>query len=187
MKSPARCGVWLLPFVLAGCAHLPFHKTPQPQTPLLAPSIEPSKPIELATLELPASQSVIPAEPIYNMREQAEPIRQPARHRRPANENGDDATANPEGTGNPAQSVNAIGALTSGDPASVRQQTEESIAAIERGLNGINRSLDDSEQKTAEHIREFVKQAKGALASGDVDGAHTLAAKAKVLLDELTK
>jgi hypothetical protein len=47
--------------------------------------------------------------------------------------------------------------------------------------------LNDQEQKTAEHIREFLKQAKAALASGDVDGASTLAAKAKVLLSELQR
>ena len=51
----------------------------------------------------------------------------------------------------------------------------------------MNRTLNDSEQKTADHIREFLKQARAALASGDVDGAQTLVAKAKVLLDELTK
>jgi hypothetical protein len=52
-------------------------------------------------------------------------------------------------------------------------------------LIGLNRSLNDQEQKTAAQIREFLKQAREALASGDVDGAHTLAAKAKVLLSEL--
>ena len=47
--------------------------------------------------------------------------------------------------------------------------------------------LSEPEQKTAVQIREYLKQAREALASGDVDGAHTLAAKAKVLLAELTK
>jgi hypothetical protein len=83
--------------------------------------------------------------------------------------------------------VSAIGQLSSGDPGNFRQQTESSIADIERRLNGINRGLGDSEQKTADHIREFLKQARAALASGDVEGAHTLAAKAQVLLEELTK
>ena len=82
--------------------------------------------------------------------------------------------------------MSAIGQLSSGDPVEFRRQTVESIAAVERGLQSINRPLSDAEQKTADHIREFIKEAKSALASGDVDGAHTLAAKAKVLLDELT-
>jgi hypothetical protein len=83
--------------------------------------------------------------------------------------------------------VSAIGELSSGDPADYRQETSDSIAAIERSLNGITRPLNDSEQKTADHIREFLKQARAALASGDVDGAHTLASKARVLLNELTQ
>jgi len=62
-----------------------------------------------------------------------------------------------------------------------------SIAATERGLNAITRKLSDQEQKTAAQIREFLKQARAALNSGDVDGAHTLAAKAKVLLGELSR
>ncbi len=83
--------------------------------------------------------------------------------------------------------MSAIGQLSSGDPANSRQQTENSIADIERRLNGINRTMSDSEQKTADHIREFLKQARAALASGDVEGANTLAGKAQVLLAELTK
>jgi len=55
------------------------------------------------------------------------------------------------------------------------------IATTERGLNGITRSLNEQEQKTAAQIREFLKQAREALATNDVDGAHTLAVKAKVL------
>lgn len=81
--------------------------------------------------------------------------------------------------------VSAIGQLSSGDPADSRQQALSAIAAIEHGLNGINRSLNEQEQKTAAHIREFLKQARQALDSGDVEGARTLTAKAKVLLSEL--
>ena len=46
-------------------------------------------------------------------------------------------------------------------------------------------TLTDAETKTAAQIREFLKQAREALATGDTDGAHTLANKAKVLLSEL--
>ena len=69
----------------------------------------------------------------------------------------------------------------------MRRETVDSIAATERGLNGIGRTLSDLEQTTAAQIREFLKKAREALASGDVDGAHTLAAKAKVLLSELSQ
>ncbi len=129
---------------------------------------------------------MIPGKPIYNMREQPEPIKPPARHRKPANR----ILKKPQtlrSAANPAPGVSAIGELSSGDPANFRQQTEESIAAIERGLNGINRHARRlRSRRPPTRSGSFVKQAKAALASGDVDGAHTLAAKAKVLLDELT-
>jgi ribosomal protein S20 len=67
----------------------------------------------------------------------------------------------------------------------MRQQTDATIESTEKSLNGISRKLSDQEQKTAAQIREFLKQAREALTAGDVDGAHTLAVKAKVLLDEL--
>ena len=182
MRTPAKCGAWMLPLLLTGCI---FHKTrPAPIQPL-APPIQTSLPlVEIATLELPPSIVVIPAKPIYNLKVPAVPIEKPARHRRWSNKSAEETT---EVAANPAPTAPAIGELSSGDPANFRHQTEDSIASIERGLNGINRPLDDSEQTTADHIREFLKQAKTALNSGDIDGAHTLAVKAKVLLDELSK
>ncbi len=186
MRSPAKCAAWLLPLLLTGCfhLHLPFHKTsPPPAT--LAPPIEPSQPIQVASIELPPSALLIPGKPIYNMREHAESIKQSAKHRRPANPQ--EAPSTPEVAASPNTAVSAIGELSSGDPGSLRRQTEDSIAAIERGLNSIHYTLSDAEQKTIDQIREFLKQARAALASGDVDGAQTLAAKAKVLLDGLAQ
>ena len=81
--------------------------------------------------------------------------------------------------------VSAIGQLTSGDTPDLRQQTLNSIADTDRRLNGLNSRLGDQEQKIADQIREYLKQSRAALSSGDVDGAHTLAIKAKVLLGEL--
>ena len=83
--------------------------------------------------------------------------------------------------------MSAIGQLSSGDPSDLRRQTLDYITATEHGLGGLNRTLTDPEQKTVAHIREFLKQARTALSSGDVDGAHTLAVKARILLGELTR
>ncbi len=186
MKSPAKCAAWLLPFVLTGCFQLPFHKTQQAQKQPLAPPVKPlPQTIELVSVELPPALTVIPGKPIYNMREQAHPVNPPFRHRRTATPSPEDVASAPDAAANPAPEVSAIGVLSSGDPANLRRQTEDSIASIERGLSGMNRPLTEPEQATADHIREFVKQAKAALGSGDVDGAHTLVAKAQVLLTEL--
>lgn len=183
MKSPLRCASWLLPFLLTGCIHLPFHRAHPAKSAALAPPLPLSQPVKLAVVELPPREMVILAKPIYNLRERPQPITPPARHRRETK--AEEAVAAPEVV--PSPEVNAIGQLSSGDPANFRVQTENSIAAIEHGVNGINRNLGDQEKKTADQIREYLKQAKAALDSGDVEGAHTLAAKAQVLLDGLTK
>jgi hypothetical protein len=185
MKSPAKCAAWLLPFVLTGCFHTPFHKNQSAQL-IMAPPIPHDQPMDLASVELPPALRLIPGRPLYNIRVHDETGRPLIRHRRPANP--PDIEIAPEVTGNQNPEVSAIiGQLSSGDPVSYRQQTEATIASIERGLNGIHRPLNDSDQKTADQIREFLKQARTALASGDVDGAHNLAAKAQVLLAALTQ
>jgi phosphoribulokinase len=63
----------------------------------------------------------------------------------------------------------------------------DSLAATEHGLNGLGRTLSSQEQKTAAQIREYLKHAREALNYNDVDGAHTLSEKAKVLLSELSQ
>jgi hypothetical protein len=86
-----------------------------------------------------------------------------------------------------APGVSAIGQLGSGGGSDRGWQTAYAISVTERGLSTINRPLSDSELKTVSRIREFLRKARQALDSGDVDGARTLAAKAKVLLGELTR
>lgn len=184
MKSPAKCAAWLLPLLLTGCFHVPFHKG-QSADAILAPLLEPSQPLELASVELPPSMRLIQGKPLSNMRVHDETIKPLIRHRRPANPI--EIESAPDVAPTPSPEVSAIGQLSSGEPGNYQQQTEQTIASIERGLNSINRPLSDSDQKTADQIREFLKQARAALASADVDGAHTLAAKAQVLLAELTK
>jgi len=187
MKMRASYAVWLLPFFLTAC--FPFHKTSQPQARQLAPAVGNLPKPQAAHPELPESAVTLPDEPVDNdadaiLEEAARPA---VRHRRPVYKPAQEATDNPPAPAPEAETpgVSAIGQLSSGDPSEQRRETEDSIAATERGLHGIGRSLSTQEQKTARQIREFLKQAREALISGDVDGAYTLAAKAKVLLGEL--
>jgi hypothetical protein len=182
MKSPAKFAVLLLPFFLTSC----FHRRQAQVHPLAPPIVNnPAVQPSTAPVSLPPQVASIPPEPIQNIPTPPKP--KPRRHR--------SRTSNPppaaaaEDAANPAPNpgVSAIGQLSSGDPASYRQDTAKLIDSTERGLNGITRPLSDAEQKTAAQIREFIKQARVALASGDMDGAHTLAAKASVLLKELTE
>jgi hypothetical protein len=98
--------------------------------------------------------------------------------------------ASPQTVSAPGGSASPIGQLTTGDSAlgeRTKHETADLIGGTQQGLNGIRRSLSTEEQVTAAQIRTFLKQAQQALDSGDADGAHTLATKAKLLLDELTK
>ena len=181
MKLPAWSAAWLLPLLLTGC----FHKNNRAQVEPLAPPIEDAplpKPVP-SPIELPPPVITVPTQapaPDTNPQPAQEPPKPPVKHRKPPANSTQQASIESPG-------VSAIGQLSSGDPSDLRQQTVNSLAATERGLSGITRQLSDQEQKTAAQIREFLKQARAALASGDVDGAHTLAAKARVLLGELSQ
>ncbi len=177
MRFPVKCVIFMLPLVLTACSH----KQQKAQLPPLAPP-------DVANIPPPANappppNETIPTKPTQEAPTPPVPAEQPVKKKKkkpPADTTQLAANANP----NPE--VSAIGQLSSGDPAELRRQTEDSIASVEQGLKNINRTLGESEQKTADHIREFIKEAKAALASGDVDGANTLADKARVLLNELT-
>jgi hypothetical protein len=182
MKMRARNVAWLLPFLLSGCFHL--HKAQPQQDQLFAPPLANLPKPPLLHPELSESAIVIPDQPLEtDVDMEQEPI--PAKRRKPAKPSQQASNTPPA----PDESigVSAIGQLSSGEPSDLRRETDESIVATEHGLNGLNRSLSDQEKKTAEQIREYIKKAREALNSGDVDGAHTLAAKAKVLLSELNQ
>jgi ribosomal protein S20 len=178
MKFSARSAAWLLLLLLTGCFH---RKVQVAQNQPLPPPIEeapPAKP-EPAPTNLPPPVVTIPEQATQQqIAPPPEPVKKPPKHRKPANTNTQVASAGP------APSVPAVGNLTTSDP-NTRQQTDASIEQTEKTLNGIGRKLNDQEQKTAAQIREFIKQARESLTAGDVDAAHTLATKAKVLLDEL--
>jgi hypothetical protein len=177
MKIPARIVAWVLPLLLSGCF---LHKKPKYPPLVLSPSIGEST--QPPPSQSPPPEVAIPTAPTTNVTDLPEQTpKPPVRRKKPPT----DDDAGTQQAAAPTPEVSAIGQLSSGDPADLRQKTEASIATTERSLNNISRGLNDQDQKTAAHIREFLKQAKAALASGDVDGASTLAAKAKVLLGEL--
>jgi len=177
MKLPVKCVVWLLPLLLAGC----FHKTKPPmQAPPLPPPIENTPtPVPSPSVPPPPAATIPSPPPAPDVSTQPKIApKPPVRRKKPL-------PNNPQQASSGSPSVSAIGQLSSGGGSDLRQQTLNSITATERGLNGIGRNLNGQEQKTAAQIREFLKQARAALNSGDADGARTLAAKAGVLLGEL--
>jgi hypothetical protein len=168
----------MLPLFLAGCVHWPHKEKLPPPPPVISPSTVPPP------TQLPPPEVTIPTTPSVNATNLPEQTPKPPakHHKQPANPVPDTQQAS---SGAPA--VSAIGQLSSRDASDSRLQTQASIDSTERSLNGIKRNLSDQDQKTVAHIREFLKQAKDALTSGDIDGATTLVAKAKVLLNELLR
>lgn len=186
MKARVTNVAWLLPFLLTAC----FHISHKPQNPPLAPSIGQASPLAPISPDLPLSAITIPSLPTEpattaQTNPPEHPTKPRVRHKKPVNKNVQQANAQQPSDETPG--VSAIGQLSSGDSSDLRAETVTLISDTERALKAINRQLTDPEEKTAAQIREFLKQAKAALNSGDVDGAHTLALKAKVLLAELSQ
>lgn len=193
MRFAARWCAWLLPLVLCGCAH--EVKQAQMQQVLAPPIEEAPPPPDLAPDALPAPAYTIPKtkEPVAVP---PEPVKSAPKRHRSASKATSQASAAPTPltpqTGQVADAPppapaeeNALGKLETPEAPDSKKQTETSIADIERGLNGIGRKLNDQEVRTSMQIREYLKQARAILSSGDVDGAKNLANKAKALLGEL--
>jgi hypothetical protein len=186
MRISVKYAIWLLALMplVQGCDQ----KAQKAQTQTLAPPIvdaPPTKPATVSTADLPPPVVGDPtAKPATDdaAAKPAEPPKKPAHHpKKPATQ--ETANATPPAATEP--SVSAIGQLSGGASGDQRSETQDSINLTEKGVNAITRTLTDAEAKTAAQIHEFLKQAREALASGDVDGAKTLAIKAKVLLNEL--
>lgn len=90
----------------------------------------------------------------------------------------------------PAQDDAAsIGALSTGGDSNPRSQQEaaDMIASNEKRLNGLPSQMLEAQKVQISKVRNFQKQAQDALSSADVEGAKTLATKAKLLLDDIEK
>ncbi len=187
MNLRARNVAWLLPLLLSACVH----KSDQAQVQQpLAPPIEdvPVLKTDSAPEKLPPAVITIPqATPIVVT--QPVPPKPAPKHKKttpkpgtPANSGS--ATQNTQtASATTPPEVNAIGQLATRETPNSTKHASSAIAEVEKGLNGIGRKLSGPEEKTSVQIREFLKQAKTALATGDADGASTLAAKAKALLN----
>jgi hypothetical protein len=181
--------VCLLPLLLSACGHKADISQMQPLAPPIEDPLPP--PPDSAPTSLPAPVVTIPkTETPVVVQEQPKPA---PKHHKPASKPSSTASGT-AGAPQPTQvaeaapaEVSAIGQLSPTEPPDSKKQAEESITEVEKGLTGINRTLSDTEEKTSMQIKEYLKQARTALASGDVEGAKTLAKKAKALLGELSQ
>jgi len=185
MRLAASRFAWLLPLVLCACAH----NITQSQMQILAPPPEETPPPpDLAPNALPP--------PVYSIPKTKPPVALPPepakiepKHHRPSTKTADKPSTPPAQVAEapaPAEE-SALGVFQTPEAPDSKKQTENTIGEIERGLNSLGRKLTDTETRTSMQIREFLKQARTALGTGDVDGAKTLATKAKALLGELSQ
>lgn len=193
MKHVVRSIALGASLLMTGC----IHKTQQVQTQApLAPPIEDaplpkpnSAPANLPPPVISVPQPDKPAPATTAAKPEPPPAPAPRKKKPSAGKPAQTTTAAAppatEQAANASPEVPAIGNLSSGDAQDMRGRTVTLINDTDRGLKGLNRKLNDQEEKTSTQIREFLKQARTALNTNDVDGAHTLAVKAKVLLDEL--
>lgn len=186
MSRAARVAM-LLVLALTACNH---NKNQVQSQPPLAPPIEdtPPPPPNKAPANLPPPVMTEPSQQPPVQAQETPPPPPPKPKKKKKDQPADEQQKNTEVAQNNGQpQVSAEGNFTPGEPADLRKQTLDSIADTEKGLNAITRKLNDQEQKTKEQVLEFLKQAKTALTTGDVDGAHNLALKAHVLLGELNQ
>jgi len=185
MKLSAGRLAWLLPLVLCACAHNPT----QTQIQAMAPPIEEAPPppdiapstLPQPTLDVPKTKQPVAVAP--------EPVKVPPKHHRPSVKTAAQAPA-PTQTAEaaPPAEESAMGKFETPDASpDKKKEAEASITEIERGLNTLGRQLNSAESKTSTQIREYLKQARQALSTGDIDGASTLTKKAKTLLGELSQ
>ena len=206
MKAFLSCSVLLvLSCVAVGCSHGKAKATPPPQAQAPETTAENPKPITPAPIlppTLPPYEEpavVVDATPASKAKKTRTKNRGSA-NKQVVTDNADakpdsgSATSPTETAGTESAtattSPSPIGHLSAGDstdnPAQ-RTETMELINSTEKRFKTVDRNLAASKRDTMLQIASFLKQAKQALEINDLQGANTLATKAKILVDELLK
>jgi hypothetical protein len=173
-----------LSILLAGC----HHKTMPPRLPAvsLTPDVPPTVP-DSPTMKSPPPPSV-PTAPVKVTQAKPKRLSKKTSAKAPPPP---EVAAPVEAAATPPVSAEAspIGELTTGGAASpqLQQETTDLITSSERRAEELSKNATATQQAQLRKVTYFIRQAKQALATGDADGAKTLATKAKLLIDDLTK
>jgi hypothetical protein len=183
---------FLLTFLIAGCHHKVERAVPPPQAQ--APPITPAPTLPPLTSESVILAGATPAAVVPPPVETPPPPKPAAkiRHRRITSK----AKAESEPTETPTTVPNAtpattiIGQLSAEDATatpSSAAQTQRLITATENKLKKLSARQQADHKDAVSQVASFLSQARQALSMNDVVGAQTLANKAKILVDELSK
>lgn len=95
----------------------------------------------------------------------------------------------PAGAGEETPDDSVVGDLSAGGESGpmVRQEAESVLKDNDRRLRALPESLLHGQRSQVSKVRDFQRRARQALTSSDIEGAKTLAIKAKLLLDDLEK
>jgi hypothetical protein len=90
---------------------------------------------------------------------------------------------------NDAAAALAIGALSAGgdDTTHTAQQAQDLINAVFKRVAALSSQVAAAQRGEIRQVKNFLDQAQKALKSGDAEGAHTLATKAGLLMDDVEK
>ena len=171
------CVVWL-----AGCRHKAATLVVPPTAPEIAPVMvsvppptHPTEPLPAATV--PVAEGHAPVVP---------PPKRPHKHKAAPAPPVQVAVVAPPPAAAAAPAI-ALGQLSAGGDAGsgLRAETETMLAVQMQRLDRLPTAVAAAHAADVEQARRFLKGADEAWKTGDVEGAHTLVVKAKVLLDDL--
>ncbi|WP_157178277.1 hypothetical protein [Terriglobus roseus] len=165
-------------FFLAGC-----HRNPK----IVAAATPPPPPVEMISVPPPSHPTEpLPEEPVIASPELplvVPPVRRPQPPRRRST-----PAAPPTQTAVAAPPPMDLGNLTTGGESTntaLLQETDDLLKTQTRRLAGISTATIALHTQQVEQARLFLKQASDAWTKQDIEGARTLATKAKVILDEV--
>ena len=165
---------------LAGCRH----------KPVLSPfPIAAIAPVELESAPVDDNPPEIASEQLPNLGPVSAPQPSPPARRRPAAAAREAEQASPQIANNDAAAALAIGALSLGGDGATHpaQQTQDLINAVLKRIAAVSSQIASAQKKEIGQARNYLDQAQKALKTGDGEGAHTLATKASLLMDEVEK
>jgi hypothetical protein len=162
------------------------------------PALPPAPPPVIATVTIPPPThhtEELPQQEVSAPVATAPPTIQkprPKRPKKPSQRTTETASATtPVLPGSAATSADPspIGELTTGGEAGTqgRQEAESLLNTVQKRLDQLSDEMKKDHQDQVERVRLFVKRAQEAWKSGDLEGTRTLATKANVLLDDISK
>ncbi len=182
----------LLSCVGVGCNLLPLHKNPPPQAvapAVTAPVAAPAPPPPAVIVAPPAPAPPAPAPVAATKPAPAPPVAKKTRVYKLHTKQKKKVVLDYPDTGASGDNspIGHLSTWDAGESPALRQKTLQLISTTEKRLQAVPGNLAASKHNTVMQIHAFLTQARQAFNMNDLEGAQTLATKAKILMDELLR